>query len=518
MNYDSSLQTKRSKIGEKIGDLTCPSQRGHSNQVVSDKQRSIVPVILAGGLGTRLWPLSREMFPKQFVPFFGDRTANFFGATLQRLHSTSAFSAPLIVCNNAHRFLVRDEVEHARITPRAIILEPLGRNTASAIAVAALYVEHREPGGILAVMPSDHVLRNEERFVGAVKKAAEVAACGKLVLFGVPPTAAHTGYGYIRQGAPLDGSNGSAFAIRSFVEKPDRATAETYFAAGGYHWNSGVFVMSAETFIRELASCEPAILEAADRALTNANEDLGFLRLDGSALAAAPNMSVDRAVMERTSAGAMLTLDCGWSDMGSWASLWEISPRDESGNAVCGEALLEDTADCYVHCDKALVATLGVRDLIIVGTPDALLVAEKTRAQEVTKIVSRLRKSNRREFEQHSRNLRPWGHFESLSVGTRFQVKLLSVKPGAKLSLQMHHYRSEHWTIVSGTARVTIGDVERLIRENESVYIPATEWHRLANPGKMPLEVIEVQIGSYLGEDDIVRSDDIYNRSPDETR
>jgi mannose-1-phosphate guanylyltransferase / mannose-6-phosphate isomerase len=279
-----------------------------------------------------------------------------------------------------------------------------------------------------------------------------------------------------------------------------------------------VFVMSAEAYLGELASFEPTILEAARKAVANSKEDLGFLRLDGSVLAAAPSLSVDRAVMERTSAGAVLTLDCGWNDVGSWSSLWHISPRDKSGNVVLGEALLEDTTGCYVRSEKALVATLGVHDLIIAETPDALLVADKGRAQEVSKIVTRLQESNRREHRQHLRNLRPWGHFEPLSVGTRFQVKLLNVKPGAKLSMQMHHHRSEHWTVVSGTANVTVGNLERLVSENESIYIPATQWHRLENPGKVPLEVIEVQIGSYVGEDDIVRSDDVYCRSPDETR
>jgi mannose-1-phosphate guanylyltransferase/mannose-6-phosphate isomerase len=457
------------------------------------------------------------MFPKQFVRFFGDGTPNFFGATLQRL-SRPEFSAPIIVCNNDHRFLVREEVERAGITPRAIILEPVSRNTATAIAIAALYLEAREPRAILAVMPSDHLLKEEKRFVEAVRKAAEVAAQGRLVIFGVTPTEAHTGYGYIRRGTPLDGYNGSAFTIGAFIENPNRATAEKCMAAGGYYWNSGIFMMKAEAFIDELASLEPAVLQAARNALASSEEDLGFLRLDRRALAAAPNISVDHVVMRRTSAGAMLNLDCGWNDIGSWTSLWEISGRDDSGNVVCGEALLEDTIDCYVHSEKAFIATLGVRDLIIVDTSDALLVAEKSKAQQVAKIVARLRQSNRREYGQHLRNLRPWGYFESLSVGTRFQVKLLGVKPGESLSMQMHYHRSEHWTVVCGTGKVTIGSVEQIVRENESVYIPATEWHRLENPGKVPLKVIEVQIGTYLGEDDIVRSDDIYHRSPNETR
>ncbi|HUU24136.1 MAG TPA: mannose-1-phosphate guanylyltransferase/mannose-6-phosphate isomerase, partial [Methyloceanibacter sp.] len=317
---------------------------------------------------------------------------------------------------------------------------------------------------------------------------------------------------------PLEAGDGSAFAIDAFVEKPERAVAEDYIAAGGHYWNSGVFVMSAEAYMSELEAFEPTIAEAARKAVANAKGDLGFLRLDGGALANAPSLSVDRAVMERTSLGAVVTLDCGWNDVGSWSSLWKVSPRDDNGNVVCGEALLEDTTGCYVHSDKGLVATIGVNDMIIVETPDALLVADKSRSQEVSRIVTRLRQSNRREQGQHLRNLRPWGHFEALSTGSRFQVKLLKVKPGAKLSLQMHHHRSEHWTVVSGTAKVTVGESEQLVGENESIYIPATQWHRLENPGKVPLEVIEVQIGSYLGEDDIVRSDDVYCRAPDETR
>ncbi len=502
---DAGLKTWKSQIGD-----SCVN-----SESVCNRKQSIVPVILAGGSGTRLWPLSREMFPKQFVHFFGDWTL--FRSTLERLHS-GAFSAPIILCHNDHRFLVKQEVERARITPRAIVLEPVARNTAAAIAVAALYLEQQEPGAILVVMPSDHMLKDEARFAEAVKQAAEVAAKGKLVLFGVKPTEPHTGYGYIRQGDPLDDGDGSAFAIETFIEKPNRTTAESYIAAGGYHWNSGVFVMSAEAFLHELATFEPGILDAARNALAKAKEDLGFLRLDDSALAGVPNLSVDHAVMERTSSGAVLALDCGWSDIGSWSSLWEISPRDERGNAVCGAALLEDTTGCYVHSDKALVTTLGVNDMIIVETSDALLVADKSRAQDVSKIVARLRQANRKEHGQHLRNLRPWGYFECLSVGTRFQVKLLNVSPRAKLSMQMHHHRSEHWTVVSGTAKVTVGNFENLVSENESIYIPPTQWHRLENPGKVPLEVIEVQIGGYLGEDDIVRTDDIYHRSPDETQ
>jgi mannose-1-phosphate guanylyltransferase/mannose-6-phosphate isomerase len=478
---------------------------------------AIHPVILSGGSGTRLWPLSRAMYPKQFIRFSEDQPETFLAAALKRLGSDAGFAPPIVVCNNDHRFLVKDEAERARVRANAIVLEPVARNTAPAVAVAALLVEGRDPDAILAVMPSDHVIRDERRFAGAVRHAAEIAAAGKLVLFGITPSAPHTGYGYIKRGEPLAGFDG-AFAVAAFTEKPDRQTAERYLAAGGHDWNSGIFVLGARAFLAELERFEPAILAAARSALAGARDDLGFLRLDAQAFAAAPAISVDYAVMERTGRAAVVPIDVGWSDVGSWSSLWELSARDADGNAVRGDALLEATRNCYVFSDKSLVAAMGVSDLVIVDTPDALLVADRTKAQDVGTLVARLKEAGRKEHESQVRNHRPWGYFETLSAGPRFQVKLLHVRPGGKLSLQMHHHRSEHWVVVHGTAKVTVGDEERLIYENQSVYIVATQWHRLENPGKTPLELIEVQIGSYLGEDDIVRSDDIYRRAPDETK
>lgn len=479
---------------------------------------NVFPVILSGGSGTRLWPLSRAMYPKQFIRFFNGQSASFLGATLQRLKADSGFGAPFLLCNNDHRFLVQEELERAKIKPRAIILEPIARNTAPAIAVAALAALREDPGAILAVMPSDHVVQDEALFVEGVKKAAKVAATGKLVLFGIKPTQAHTGYGYIRKGAPLEGFANEAYSVQAFYEKPDKPTAESYLESGDYFWNSGIFVLNARTYLEEIARLEPHILEAARGALAGAADDLGFVRLDKASFAASPNISIDYAVMERTVSAAMLTLDVGWNDVGSWTSLWEIAPRDDKGNYIHGEAVLEDTSGCYVHSEKSIVSTIGLKDLVIVDTPDALLVADKNRTQDVSKIVQRLKTSNRKEQEQHLRNFRPWGYFETLNIGPRFQVKLLHVKPGGKLSMQMHHHRSEHWIVVQGTAKVVIGDIEKLVRENESVYIFATQWHRLENPGKVPVEIIEVQIGSYLGEDDILRTDDIYHRSADETK
>jgi len=479
---------------------------------------AIVPVILSGGSGTRLWPLSRSMYPKQFVRFFNGQGETFLGATLKRLDREAGFAAPILVCNSDHRFLVKEEIERAGLEPRAIILEPVARNTAAAIAVAALAAAGEDASAILAVMPSDHVITDKARFVDYVKRAAKVAATGRLTLFGMKPAAAQTGYGYIRKGEALEGFNGGAFAVEAFIEKPDLAAAGRYLADGRYYWNSGIFVLNARTFLDELEHLEPAILDAARAALEHAEEDLGFLRLERNAFASAPPISVDYAVMEKTSRAAMLPIDIGWSDIGSWSSLWQIAPRDENGNFIHCDAVMVDTTGCLLHSEKSLIATLGVKDLVIVDTPDALLVADRNRAQDVSTIVAELKRSNRTEQEQHLRNYRPWGFFETLNVGPQFKVKLLHVKPGGKLSLQMHHHRSEHWVVVQGTAKVVIGDSEKLVRENEGAYIVATQWHRLENPGTVPLELVEVQIGTYLGEDDIVRSDDIYHRAPEETR
>jgi mannose-1-phosphate guanylyltransferase/mannose-6-phosphate isomerase len=478
---------------------------------------AIYPVILSGGSGTRLWPLSRSMYPKQFIRFFNGQSKSFLGATLRRL-SANGFEKPLLLGNNDHRFLIKEEVESSGITPRAMILEPVARNTAAALAVAALQIARENPSAVMVVMPSDHVIKDDARFVEAVRRAAIVAATGRLVLFGIKPDEPHTGYGYIRQGATLEGFSGGAFQVAAFVEKPDRKTAESYLADGTFFWNSGIFVLHVRTFLDELARLEPRILEAARTALDKAQEDLGFLRLDKPSFAQAPSISVDYAVMEKTELAAMLPIDVGWNDIGSWSSLWEVAPHDADGNFVNGDAVMIDTRNSYIHTEKSLISTIGVENLIIVDTPDALLVADRSRAQDVSTLVGKLKLSNRKEQEQHLRNYRPWGYFETLSMSGRFQVKLLHVKPGAKLSMQMHHHRSEHWVVVQGTAKVVIGDIEKLVRENESVYIFSTQWHRLENPGKVPLEVIEVQIGTYLGEDDIVRTDDVYNRAAEETR
>jgi mannose-1-phosphate guanylyltransferase / mannose-6-phosphate isomerase len=477
----------------------------------------IFPVILSGGSGTRLWPLSRAMYPKQFIRFNG-HGESFLTETLARLPHVDGVEKPIILCNNDHRFLVKTELDRAQVEADAIILEPVARNTAPAIAVAALRVAAQDPAGVMVVMPSDHAIGHPAKFLKAVHQAASIAATGKLVLFGIKPNAPETGYGYIRTGGALANTKVEAFLVDAFVEKPDAKTAAQYLKAGNYVWNSGIFVLHARTFLDELGRFQPKILSAAKEALANAEEDLGFIRLGKTAFSDAPSISVDYAVMEKTSAAVVLPIDVAWSDVGAWSSLWDIAQRDDNGNFAPGDSVLDTTSNCYIHSDKGLVATIGVSDLVIIDTADALLVADRSRSQDVSKIVATLKKAGRREPETHIRSFRPWGFYETLSLASRFQVKLLHVNPGGKLSMQMHHHRSEHWIVVQGTAKVVVGSSEKLVRENESVYINATEWHRLENPGKVPLEIIEVQTGTYFGEDDIIRTDDVYKRTPDETK
>jgi len=475
----------------------------------------VYPVILCGGSGTRLWPLSRAQYPKQFIPMIDGTDESLLVAALRRLRVDDHFAPPTLLTQDDHRFLVRDELQGAEIVPREILLEPAPRNTAPAITVAALSIAAKDPDAVLAIMPSDHLLSDAKRFAETVREAGDLAVNGRLILLGVAPTQPHTGYGYIRIGAAL---RENAFEVAAFIEKPDHETAAHYLDAGGYLWNSGIFVLPVSAFLEEVERLAPEIMENARAALATAQSDLGFCRLGAAAYASCPNISIDYAVMEKTERAAVIPLETGWSDVGSWSSVWAASTRDASGNAVRGDTLLIDTRGSYVHSNGALVSTIGVEDMVVVHTPDAALVARKDRVEDVGKLVSQLKAAGRSEPEQHRRTHRPWGHFEILSVGPRFQVKLLHVKAGEKLSLQMHHHRSEHWVVVRGTARVTCEGETRLVCENESFYISATPWHRLENPGKVPLEMIEVQLGSYLGEDDIVRSDDAYRRAPHETK
>lgn len=477
---------------------------------------TIYPFLLSGGSGTRLWPLSRVSFPKQFIAFGRDELS-FLQTTALRLNGIPGFAAPSIICNNEHRFLVADQLEAVGVAPREIILEPVPRNTAAAAAIAALSAQDAEADAVLALMPSDHVIENVEVLVAGLRGAGEIARTGRLVTFGMPPTSPKTGYGYIRRGAPLGSGDAPGFQVDSFVEKPDLATATRFCADGEHFWNAGIFVMHAGTLIEELERHRPGVVGACREALARAARDLQFLRLDAEAFGRSPSDSIDYAVMEKTTLAAVLPLDAGWMDIGSWSALWERGDKDAHGNTISGTAVLEDVSGSIVHSDRSLVAALGVENLVIVDTPDALLVAAKDRAQDVSRLVERLKEANRPEPTRHVFSHRPWGRYETLSLGPRFQVKHLRVKPGGKLSLQMHHHRSEHWVVVSGTARVTRGDEEFFLNENESTYISPTEWHRLENPGKTPLEIIEVQLGGYLGEDDIIRSDDVYRRRPDET-
>lgn len=471
---------------------------------------NIYPVILCGGSGTRLWPLSRGEAPKQFTELFGDGAGTLFERTLRRLSASHGFRAPVIVSNEAYRFQVSEGLDAVGVAPEAVLLEPIARNTAPAVAAAASVLVAADPDAIMAVMPSDHVVAQVDGFVAAVKLAAEAAADGRIVLLGVKPDTPNEGYGYIRVGEPVAGY-AAVREVASFHEKPRREVAEGFLASGDYLWNGGFFIMKAATLLEEVRRLEPKIAEAVDAALAAAPE--GTVRtLDAAAMAECPSISIDYAVMERTHDAAVVAIDVGWSDIGSWTALADIGEPDSSGNVAIGDTLMENTTNTLVHAPDRLVATIGLDNVMVVSTGDAVLVADRAQAQGVASIVAALKSAGRPEAHVHLKQHRPWGSFERLAIGDRFQVKRLYVKPGGKLSLQMHYHRSEHWVVIRGTARVTIDATEQYLRENESVYISATQWHRLENPGKQGLEIIEVQIGSYVGEDDIVRSDDIYAR------
>jgi len=470
---------------------------------------SFYPVILSGGSGSRLWPMSRRLLPKQFLPLVSARTL--IQDTVLRLQGFEGARAPIVVSNDEHRFFVAEQMREIGVRPEVQILEPVGRNTAPAIAVVALHVQSRHPDACLLVLPSDHVIRDVPAFHAALAAALPLAASGSLVTFGITPRAPVTGYGYIERGEPISGSERS-FRVARFVEKPDLETAQRYVSSGRFFWNSGMFAFQPKRFLEELQRFRPEIAAAACSALEASKRDLDFLRLDPTAFAACPSDSIDYAVMERTSASAMVQADIGWNDVGSWTALWEMGEKDANENVVHGDVDLRGATGCYVRAEQRMVAALGVRDLVIVETDDAVLVADKAHAQDVKEVVETLARQARTEHVSHSRVYRPWGYYESIDAGERFQVKRIMVKPGEALSLQMHHHRAEHWVVVSGTARVTRGDEVKLVSENESTYIPIGTKHRLENVGKVPLFLIEVQSGSYLGEDDIVRFEDRYRR------
>ncbi len=468
---------------------------------------AVVPVILCGGSGSRLWPMSRRLLPKQFLPLAGERTL--FQDTALRTHGMPGCGAPIVVTNSEQRFLAADQLAQIGIAPRTLLLEPAGRNTAPAVAAAALHAVRADPEVILLVQPSDHVIGDVAGFQSVVAEACVAARDGHLVTFGIPPTAPASGYGYIEAGEPI---SGRVFRVRRFVEKPTEEKAKAFLAQGGFYWNSGMFVFQARRYLDELGRYQPQMLDAVRAAVDKAVPDLGFLRLDRDAFCAAPSDSVDYAVMERTASGAMVRAAFDWSDVGSWSALWDVGAKDPARNVVRGDVALRDAAGCYVHADGRHVSVLGARDLVVVETDDAVLVAAKDRAQEVKDVVEQLDRAKRNEHVSHSRVHRPWGYYESVDAGPGFQVKRLMVKPGHKISLQLHHKRAEHWVVVSGTARVTRGEEVLTLQRNQSTYIPVGTKHRLENAGAEPLLIVEVQSGDYLGEDDIVRFEDIYNR------
>ncbi len=468
----------------------------------------IYPVILSGGVGSRLWPISRSLYPKQLLPLVSDLPMML--ETALRVRGGEDFAAPIIVSNDEHRFIIAQQMRDAGIAPLAHILEPQGRNTAPAAAAAAAFVQAQDAKGILLILPADHHISNTEAFLGAIAKGATLAEDGHLVTFGVLPSGPETGYGYIKRGKAINGSG--AYAVERFVEKPDLETAKSYLAEGGYDWNAGIFMFRADTILDEMRTHCPEIAARASEAVVKGVRDLDFLRLDAEAFGASPSNSIDYAVMEHAANVAVVPADMGWSDIGSWSALWEIGEKDESGNVISGDVLTTDTKNSYIRAENGLVATVGVENLIIVETGDVMLVASRDRVQEVKAIVDRLAANGRTEHQLHTRVHRPWGYYEGLDSGERHQVKHLMVHPGASLSLQMHHHRAEHWVIVKGRAEVTVGDKVSILEENQSVYIPLGTTHRLANPGTEPLSIIEVQSGSYLGEDDIVRFDDVYGR------
>lgn len=465
----------------------------------------IYPLILSGGSGSRLWPLSREEYPKQLLPLIN--STSMLQDTITRLDGYESLEAPIIVCNEVHRFLVAEQVRETGHASARIILEPVGRNTAPAIAIAAQSVE---PDAVLIVLPADHSILNQALFQDHLATAIDLALTGKLVTFGIVPTSPEVGYGYIRAG---DALSDSAFKVEQFVEKPDEATAKTYLAEGCYSWNSGMFVFSAEVYLGELAKYQQALFLQCESTYKHISRDLDFMRLSSDLFAECENISIDYAVMEQTSKAVVIPIDVGWNDVGSWSSLWEVGEHDSAGNRFLGDVLSHNSNRNYVNAQQRLVSLVGVDDLIVVDTDDAVLVASRAHSQDVKEIVLKLNSASRKETSTHRKVYRPWGSYDSVDEDIGFQVKRITVNPGASLSLQKHYHRAEHWIVVSGTAEVTRGDDVYMVCKNESTYIPIGEKHRLRNPGKIPLKLIEVQSGDYLGEDDIERFDDVYGRA-----
>ncbi len=472
----------------------------------------VYPVILSGGSGSRLWPVSRSMHPKQLQPLLSD--FSMIQETAMRFSDSSRFPGPVIICNHEHRFIIAEQLREAEIPPSLQILEPVGRNTAPAAAVAALCLQARDADAILLLMPADHSITGADAFMRAIDAGARAARAGYLVTFGIQPDKPETGFGYLKRGPEISGieTGLTLNKVERFVEKPDLETARAYLASGDYYWNSGIFMFQASVFLEILGRLRPAMLEACRRSVDEGKRDLDFFRLDADAFAACEPDSIDYAVMEHADNVVMIPADMGWSDVGSWSSLWEIGEKDEGNNLILGDVITAGASDSYIRAESRLVTAIGVENLVIIETADAVLVATRNQTQLVKEMVDELKARNREEHSTHRRVYRPWGFYESIADGERHQVKHLMVKPGGKLSLQMHHHRAEHWVVVQGAARVTRNDEIHLLSENESIYLPLGCRHRLENPGILPLSVIEVQSGGYLGEDDIVRFEDAYRR------
>lgn len=474
--------------------------------LLRDKEMKLYPVILAGGTGSRLWPLSRETFPKQFLSF--QDNVPMLQATVQRMQLLN-YEMPLVICNEEHRFIVAEQLRQMTTLDSNILLEPASKNTAPAIALAAFYLNQLNESAALLVLAADHLIKNTEAFHQCIRKAESYIKANKLVTFGIVPTKPETGYGYIHCGERCQ-SNG--YYVKAFIEKPDLVNAQNYIASGNYLWNSGMFAFKAKVYLDELKKYRPDIYEICEKSFQCIEKDMDFIRIDNSTFITCPEDSIDYAVMEKTQNSVVIPMDTGWSDIGTWSSLWEISPKDENGNVIKGDVLTVNSHNNYIFSDQSLVATVGLSEVIVVQTKDAVLVANKNQVQDIKKIVSELKKANRPEYKLHREVYRPWGKYDSISCGARYQVKRITVKPGEKLSVQMHYHRAEHWIVVMGTAKVMVDGEEKFITENQSVYIPLGAKHCLENPGKIDLELIEVQVGAYLGEDDITRFKDKYGR------
>ena len=475
-------------------------------------KKSVIPVILCGGSGTRLWPLSRESFPKQFLSLQSEDSKTLLQKTQERISNINYLENPILICNEEHRFIVAEQMREINIKPSAILLEPFGKNTEPAITIASLKALEFDEDPLLLVLSSDHEIKDEYEFIKVIEAGIAQASKGKLVTFGVVPTSAETGYGYIKSKENIELSPIKGSEIDSFIEKPDKKTANNFLNDKKFTWNSGIFLFKANDILKEIKKYNPEVIKICEEALKDNNLDLDFQRINSNIFSKCPNLSIDIGVMEKTNKGFVLPLNAGWSDIGSWNALWKISTKDKQGNSIKGKIYQKGNSNCYIRGESRLITAIGLKDLIIVETCDAVLIIAKEQSQDIKNIVNELQSQNLPEAQNHKKVFRPWGYYESIADDQRWQVKLINVKPGEQLSLQLHHHRSEHWVVVDGTAKVEIENKEFILNENQSSYIPIGSKHRLSNPGQIPLKLIEIQSGSYLGEDDIQRFDDNYGR------